>query len=162
MRSSSKTKTQVASDCPEFIVTRETLNRYFDKPLPTSTFHDLVSKGKITPMKGMRGFYLLNDSLRRLGLREERELPRPASRPSLEDVTRLAFTLIDPRIFPAPSWLLSIESLDMKDADHARRIALSHQDEVEAFDHVELKLAHFQGVLDAIAISAADQDGAGD
>ena len=36
-----------------------------------STFHDFVNKGKIIPMKGIRGFYLLNASLSRLGLREE-------------------------------------------------------------------------------------------
>lgn len=29
----------------------ETFNRYFDKPLPSSTFHDLVNKGKIIPFK---------------------------------------------------------------------------------------------------------------
>ena len=58
------------SDYPRFIVSREHFNRYFEKPLPTSTFHDLVNKGKIIPMEGMRGVYQLNNSLRRLGLPE--------------------------------------------------------------------------------------------
>lgn len=34
--SRSPTKTTASSDCPEFAVTREAFNRYFEKPLPTS------------------------------------------------------------------------------------------------------------------------------
>lgn len=112
-----------ASDCPEFIVSRGHFNRYFERPLPTSTFHDLVKKGKIIPMKDMRGFYLLNNSLRRLGLREVRELPKPPATRSLEDITRLAFTLIDRNLFPEPSWLLHVEAINVKDDDHAARLA---------------------------------------
>ena len=152
MRSKALPKSKSDSDCPEFIVTRQAFERYFDKPLPTSTFHDLVSKGKIIPMKQMRGFYYLNDSLRRLGLREVQELPRPADAPSLEDVVRLAFSMIDPRLFPPPSWLLRVESLDGKDVDHAILIARQHGDFVQSFDHIELKLAYFQGVLDSLVI----------
>ena len=59
--------------------------------MPRSTFHKRVEEGKIIPMKGMRGFYLLNESLRRLGLREVRELPKGGSTRSLEDIVRLAF-----------------------------------------------------------------------
>ena len=140
--------TKATSDCPEFAVTREAFNRYFEKPMPTSTFHDFVNKGKIVPMKGIRGFYLLNDSLRRLGLREVRELPKPPPVRSLDEIVRLAFILIDPNLFPEPSWLLHVEAIDLKDADHATRLADQHRDKVQAFEHVELKLAHFQGVLD--------------
>ena len=64
---------------PEFGVRREAIARYFDPPLANSTFHDLVNKGKIIPMKGIRGFYLLNASLRRLGLRE---VPSPGKEAS--------------------------------------------------------------------------------
>jgi hypothetical protein len=56
MMSRSASKTQTTTDCPEFAVTRDAFNRYFEKPLPTSTFHDFVNKGKIVPMKGIRGF----------------------------------------------------------------------------------------------------------
>jgi hypothetical protein len=143
------------SDYPEFIVSREHFNRYFEKPLPTSTFHDLVNKGKILPMKGMRGFYLLNDSLRRLGLREVRELPKPVARRSLEDIVRLAFTLIDRNLFPAPSWLLPVEAIELRDADHARNLASRYRDKVASYRHVELKLAYFHGVLDWVALEEA-------
>jgi len=129
---------------PEFVVTRESLNRYFEKPLPTSTFHDLVNKGKITPFKAMRGYYLLNDSLRRLGLRQVREMPKPPPAPSLDDIVRLAFCLIDRNLFPEPSWLLDVEAIDAKDADHAVRLANRYREKVEGFEHVELKLAYFQ------------------
>jgi len=133
---------------PEFVVTRESFNRYFEKPLPTSTFHDLVNKGKITPFKFMRGHYLLNDSLRRLGLRQVRELPKPPPAPSLDDIVRLAFCLIDRKLFPEPAWLLHVEAIHAKDADHAVRLADRYRDRVGAFDNAELKLAYFQGVLD--------------
>jgi hypothetical protein len=38
---------------PEYAVRRETISRYFHPPLPRSTFHDFVSKGKILPVKGI-------------------------------------------------------------------------------------------------------------
>lgn len=151
----STSNTQTTSDSPEFVVTREAFNRFFERPMPTSTFHDLVKKGRITPFKHMRGHYLLNDSLRRLGLREARELPQPLPEPGLEEIVRLAFCLIDPRLFPAPSWLLPAEAISAKDADHAVRLAEKHRDEVEALEHVELKLAYFQGVLDAASMEAS-------
>ena len=101
---------------PEFAVRREAFDRYFDRPLPSSTFFDLVNKGKIVQMKGLRGFYLLNDSLRRLGLREVPALPESRKR-SLEDILRLAFTLIDPDIFPAPPWTIFNEAIDAEVMD---------------------------------------------
>ena len=55
---------------PEFGVRRATISSFFSPQLASSTFHDLVKKGRIVPIKGLRGFYRLNDSLRRLGLRE--------------------------------------------------------------------------------------------
>ena len=51
---------------PEFAVRAEVIGRFFSPPLASSTFHDFVNKGKIVPLKGIRGFYKLNDSLRRL------------------------------------------------------------------------------------------------
>jgi hypothetical protein len=126
--------------------------------LASSTFHDLVKKGKIIPMKDMRGFYLLNAPLRRLGLREVSEMPKPIASRSLEDITRLAFTKIDRNLFPDPSWLLKAEVIDMKDADHARLLAVRYRDKVLAYDHVALKLAYFYGVLDGVAKMEAEGD----
>lgn len=52
------------TDYPEFGVRRESISRFFSPPMPRSTFHDYVNKGKIIPLKGLRGFYKLNESLR--------------------------------------------------------------------------------------------------
>ena len=145
------------SDFPEFVVTREAFDRYFEKPMPTSTFHDLVNKGSITPFKSMRGRYLLNDSLRRLGLKQVQELPTPPPEPGLEGIVRLAFTLIDPNLFPAPAWLLAVEAINIKDFDHAERIAKQYREEIQPLDHPALKVHYFQGVLDAAFM--AEQEG---
>ena len=139
---------------PEFAVRAELIGRYFSPPLASSTFHDFVNKGKIVPMKGIRGFYLLNASLRRLGLREVPELPQPPSTPSFEDIVRLAFSLIDPDLFHEPSWMLNVEAINAKDVDHAIRLVEQHRDTVQSYEQVELKLAYLQGVLDWVFIEA--------
>ena len=136
---------------PEFGVRRDVISRFFDPPMPRSTFHDLVNKGQIVPMKGLRGFYRLNDSLRRLGLREVPELPETSTR-SGEDLVRLAFTLIDSDIFPAPPWMLFVEAVNQQDADHALLIAEKHRNHIQNLETVEEKLAFFSGVLDCQAM----------
>jgi hypothetical protein len=141
---------------PEYAVRRETISRYFEPPLPRSTFHDFVNKGIIIPMKGLRGFYLLNASLSRLGLREVPKLPAAPAKRSLEDIVRLAFSLIDPLLFPPPTWLLTAEELDLKDVEHARLLADQHREAVNAFNVAELKIAYLGGVLDAQVMIAED------
>ena len=143
---------------PEFAVRADVIGRFFSPPLASSTFHDFVNKGKIAPMKGIRGFYLLNDSLRRLGLREVRDLPKPPPKPSLDDIARLAFTMIDRNLFPEPSWLLDVEAIDAKDIDHATLFADQHRDKIQSLEQVELKLAYFQGVLDCVSMAANSGD----
>ena len=133
---------------PEFAVRRESFDSYFDKPLPRSTFHDLVGKGIVVPLKGLKGFYKLNDSLRRLGLREVPSLP-DVTRRSGEELVRLAFTLIDPDLFPAPSWMAREDPLDAQDVDHALRIAEKHRANVEALQTPQEKLAYQAGALDS-------------
>jgi hypothetical protein len=146
---SRKSKGETGSSLPEIVVRREGFDSFFDPPLATSSFHDLVNKGKIISMNGMRGFYLLNESLRRMGLPEVSALPSAVRKRSLEDLTRLAFTLIDPLLFPAPSWLLTEEKIALVDAEHARRLADEYREKVHALTNVHLKLAYFQGALDA-------------
>lgn len=143
---------------PEYGVRAEVIGRFFTPPMASSTFHDLVKKGKIVPLKDLRGFYKLNDSLRRLGLREVREPPNPPSAPNLQDMMRLGFTMIDPILFPAPSWLLHAEVIDAKTADHALRLAKQHRAEVEALEHVALKMAYFQGALDAACMMENEEE----
>jgi hypothetical protein len=141
---------------PEFAVRAETICQFFSPPLASSTFHDFVNKGQIIPLKGIRGFYKLNESLSRLGLREVPSLPEAASR-STEDIVRLAFSAIDPDVFPAPSWLLNVEAIDGKDADHAERIIAQHVDAVMALGSDREKQHYLQGVLDASTVIEADR-----
>lgn len=143
------------SDGKEFIVNRETFDQFFDVPLPTSTFHDLVKKGKIKRWDLMKGRFYLNESLRRMGLPKVSTLPGQQERASLEDISRLAFTLIDPLLFPAPPWLLRSTSIPIADAELARRMYLEYLDTVEGMENDHLKLAYFAGVLDAQAMTDA-------
>ena len=146
-RANPKKSTSAADQ--EFVVTREFFDQFFEKPMPTSSFHDLVQKGRILPWNGMRGRYLLNGSLKRLGLPALTELPSELPKRSLEDITRFGFTLIDHNLFPPPPWVLTRDIMDIGEADLSRRLSDQYRDRVEAFDSNELKLAYFGGVLDA-------------
>lgn len=146
---------------PEFAVRAEVIGRFFSPPLASSTFHDFVNKGKIVPMKNIRGLYLLNDSLRRLGLREVPKLPDETPARTSEEIIRLAFHAIDPEIFYAPSWLLNVEAIDAVDLHHAELIVAQHSVHVAALEDDRLKYGYLQGVLDAAAMTAADQTAAG-
>jgi len=143
-------------DGPEFGVRYETISDFFSPLLARSTFHDLVKKGKIIPMKGLKGFYLMNESRRRLGFTELREVPEAKPR-SMEDVVRLAFTFIDRSLFPEPAWLLDVESISVEDGDYAIALADRYRNHIESFSQVELKLAYFQGVLDAAYLATKEE-----
>ncbi len=146
---------------PEYAVRAEVIGRFFDPPLASSTFHDFVNKGMITPMKGIRGFYKLNDSLRRLGLRELAKLPFEVTVRTPEEIIRFAFLTIDPVVFSAPSWLLDVETIAEADVHHAQSIiALHHAAVAELSDNSD-KLAYLQGVLDHAAMEAVDRSAAG-
>ncbi len=70
-----KLKSQAISPTRDFVVEKECFDHFFSKGIPNSTFHDLVNKGRIIPAPGLRGRYLLNASLLRLGLPEAHEIP---------------------------------------------------------------------------------------
>ena len=131
---------------PEFAVDRDTLIGFFHPPIGKSTFHDLVGKGLILPVKGLRGFYRLNESLVRLGLRPVASIPKDTAR-SGEDLMRWAFTLIDPILFPAPPWLLAIQPNEIE-RQTAELVASIHRVHLEAMESPEEKLAYAAGALD--------------
>lgn len=133
---------------PEFGVRKEVICNFFNPPMPPSTFHDRVNEGIIVPIKGMRGFYKLNDSLRRLGLREVSDVPQKVSSRTTEDIIRLAFNAIDPVLFPPPSWLMDVEVIDGRDADHACVLMERYSDAVAALTTAGEKHSFMQGVLD--------------
>ena len=156
-------RAETPSSYPEYAVRAEIIHKFFDPPISTSTFHELVNKGRIVSMKELRGYYLLNDSLRRLGLREVPHPPKNDGAPSLADLARLAFTMLDYRLFPAPSWMLQVEALDLKLVDHARRMADQYRGPVEELGSVEEKVAYFSGAVEAQEMIEADaeREGAG-
>jgi hypothetical protein len=156
-RTASKSAAKAAPpEYPEFAVRRDGFNRYFDKPLPTSTFHDKVNEGIIIPLKGLKGFYKLNDSLARLGLRPVMKLPDPLPTRTIDDIVRLAFHAINPEVFPAPSWLLDAETIAGADASHAELLVEKHAAHVAKLASDREKHAYLQGVLDAALMQAAD------
>ena len=146
---SKPTSKRPASNFPEWVVCRDGISAFFDPPLPSSTFYDLVEKGPIVPMKGIRGRYLLNESLRRMGLREVSAITKSNPKLSIEQVIRFAFCLIDSDVFPEPSWMLEDEAIEMALFDHARVIVEQHAEKVMELVLPNLKLAYLQGVLDA-------------
>jgi hypothetical protein len=79
-------------------------------------------------------------------------LPQDPSTRTTEEILRLAFTQIDPLVFPAPAWMLAVEELDPKDGDHAQLVATLHRESVEELESAEEKHAYFGGVLDAQAV----------
>ena len=118
----------------------------FTPPLPKSTFYDRVKDGRIIALKGVPGYFLLNESRRLMGLPPVLDLPGEHSSHSLEDITRLAFTLIDPLTFPAPPWLLGEETIAARDFSHAGLLVERHRSKVEALENIHLKLAYFGGI----------------
>ncbi len=133
---------------PEFGVKKETICNFFSPPMPSSTFHDRVNEGIIVPIKGMRGFYKLNDSLRRLGLREVPELSQKITQRTTEEIIRLAFHTIDPEVFPPPAWMMAEEAVDGRDADHAILLMERYSDAVAALGTPGEKHSFMQGILD--------------
>jgi hypothetical protein len=91
--------------------------------------------------------------LRRLGLREVPSIPNDASKSKQEDILRLAFTLIDPQLFPMPSWFVMAddEKLDVREEDHAKLLAGIYRPEMDALGSYQEKLAFAAGVIDAFA-----------
>ncbi len=106
------------------------------------------------PMKGLKGFYKLNESLCRMGLKPVPSLPEGPRERSLEDIARLAFSLIDPDIFPTPSWLLTVSGISERDASHAALMSAQHEPHVTALPTAAERIHYLQGVIDAAIVSA--------
>ena len=155
MRTSTEKKEP--SNHPEFDVRAEVIGRFFSPPLASSTFYDFVNKGKIVPLKGIRGFYKLNDSLRRLGLREVSKLPDETPVRTPEEIILFAFHSINPEVFNAPAWLLGVETITEADVHHAQSIVALHFNAVTELSSNSEKHGYLQGVLDHAAMEAADR-----
>lgn len=90
----------------------------------------------------------LNDSLRRLGLREVPGIPQKVASRTTEDIIRMAFHAMDPDVFPPPAWLLDVAAIDGRDADHATLLIERYAGTLAGLGSDREKHAFLQGVLD--------------
>jgi hypothetical protein len=141
------TRSSLPDGVPEFAVSRDTIRSFFRPEISPSTFHDLVKTGVILPFDGLRGFYKLNESLLRLGLRPVSALPTKNSR-SNADMLRWAFSMIEPRLFPMPVWAMDC-AFDRFQEDAARFLVLTHGPLLATLETDEEKQNYLAGALDA-------------
>ena len=95
---------------PEFAVRREVIQAFFTPPIAKSTFYDLVQRGTIAEVHGLRGYYRLNQSLSRLGMPAVDRLPSGEGKSTdLDDraLVDIALSICMPDELPIPSELLS-------------------------------------------------------
>ena len=140
-------KSLLPEGCPEFVVNRDTIRKFFHPEISTSTFHELVKEGTILPFDRLRGSYRLNESLLRLGLRPVSALPTKKSR-SQADMLRWAFSMIEPRLFPVPIWATDC-AFDQFQEDAARFWVLTLGPLLATLETVDEKLNFLTGALDA-------------
>ncbi len=138
-----------SDNSPEFAVSRETISAFFHPPLAKSTFYDLMTQGKITPMEVPKGMYKLNATLKRLGLKPVAALPRKTSERSIQDIVRFAFSLLDPKTFPTPSWVMYCDDIPFRDQQQAIEMADLFRADLESFRFSSERSSYAAGVLDA-------------
>ena len=138
------------ADFPERAVDPEIIMRFFAPPIGKSTFYDLVAKGRIVPLKHVRGRYRLNESLARLGMPPVRELPTTPDPTEREQrLVAFALHLAAPDIVAAPSWLLDDDDLTVAEKSHVVLTALQVDFEMRDITGQQERLGFVQGVLDA-------------
>jgi len=138
----------------DFAVRREVLDKFFEPPISKSAFYDLVKRGKIAELKELRGFYRLNESLRRLGLPPVDQLPRaPAGGLDKRVLADIALDLCTPDEQPIPSELLD-QALTGDEVLEVVRLKGAYRQELSTLHSREERLAFAQGVKDAAYMSA--------
>jgi len=134
----------------EFAVRREVLDRLFDPPIGKSTFFDLVERGKIAKVRGLRGYYRLNESLRRLGMPEVEKLPGNGGDDSALNervLADFALSLCIPEL-PEPSELLT-HALTGAEVLTVLRLQRSYSFALKGIKALPDRLAFAQGARDA-------------
>lgn len=130
----------------EFAVRREVLADYFEPPIGRSTFYDLVNRGRIIPLKGLQGYYCLNESLVRMGMKPVRNPKKDAV--TVEDLVRVALNMMEPDLFLLPGrFAQELPSISMSEGRHVLMLIERHRPELEALEHDRLKVAYGDGLL---------------
>jgi len=150
MAAKKKTTPKLPPGITDHAVDQETLMRFFGPPIGKSTFYNLVRKGVIVKMKEVQGYYLLNESLVRLGLPHVSELPAPPDAAWRErQLTELALSLAAPDVVPRPSWMLTDDRLTAHERSHVALLAMSHFRELQKITLQPERLAYVTGAFDA-------------
>lgn len=139
----------------EFAVSREVLTSYFEPKIAKSTFYDLVNRGKIAGVPGLRGYYRLNESLSRLGMPPVEKLPGAAEKSTgLSDraLVDIALSICMPDELPAPSELLShpLTADEVLKISQMQRIYSASLDKI---DNSQGRLKFVEGVRDAATLN---------
>lgn len=139
---------------PDYAVRREKLMGFFDPPVGKTTFHDLVHRGKVVPVDGLKGYYLLNESLVRLGMKPVQDLPR-ADLPTIEDLVRLALWLIEPDLFILP-WRFqsALPDLSTTEGRYVVELVVRHAVEIRQLPTDQERIAYGDGVLAATLLDS--------
>ena len=124
--------------------------RFFGPPIGRSTFYNLVRRGVIVKIKEVQGYYLLNESLVRLGLPPVSELPAtPDAAQREKQLVELALNLAAPDVVPMPSWMLTDDRLTAHEKSHVALLAMHHHRKMQDITLLPDRLDYLQGVLDA-------------
>jgi len=141
----------------DFAVTRDVIMKFFSPPIGTTTFYDLVKRSKIAPVPGLRGYYRLNESLKRLKLPPVTKRPySEKEKDSIMVLSQLALNLLMPgKILTPPQlldrWLTVTETEKLKEMVKQFRAAL------DKFETDEDRMDFAQGVMDGAYMSMKDQ-----
>lgn len=147
-------KSVLAEGVSEFAVTMEGIVEFFDPPIAKSTFYDLRKRGKVIPLKGLRGYYCLNESLVRLGMKPVTEISRKVA-PTAEEIGRFALWVIEPELFICPArFMEDFPALLSHEYEKVLEIGRQCEPELAKLDHDRLKIAYGQGMIAALIMDS--------
>ena len=119
---------------------------FFEPPIGKSTFYDLVQQGVVVQVPAPRGYYKLNTSLARLGLKGVSAIPRAGGVGPVE-VTALALWMAAPDLCPCPPWMLDLEPTQDQSRTATAQAEIFRR-ELGSLESVAEKREFIQGVLD--------------
>lgn len=153
MAAKKKTTAKLPPGIPDLAVDQETLMRFFGPPIGKSTFYNLVRRGVIVKMQEVQGYYLLNESLVRLGLPHVSGLPvTPDAARRERQLVELALSLAAPDVVPVPSWMLTDARLTAHEKSHVALLSMHHHRKMQDITLQPDRVAYLQGVLDAAEV----------
>jgi hypothetical protein len=154
MAAKKKTTSKLPPGIPDHAVDQATLMRFFGPPIGKSTFYNLVKRGVIQKINEVQGYYLLNESLVRLGLPPVSELPATPDAAQREiQLVELALHLVAPDVARSPRWMLGNPKLTDPEKSHVALLAMHHQREMEGLTERAVRAAYIDGVLDFFEIA---------